>query len=96
MRGIKFIGIAGRVNKKGFTAVIVHRQYPLVLSVKVSWKQGIALGSEEGRVEGSGLLVRCGSRGRKFSIRAEILADWFVLPRWRRVFSARCGLNLYT
>lgn len=78
-----------------FTAVTVPRQYPLVLSVKVRWKQSKAMGSEEGRVKGSGLLVGC-SRGRKFSIRAEVVADWFVHPTRRRLFTARCGPNLYT
>jgi hypothetical protein len=44
------------------------RHYPLVLLVKVVWKQGKVLGSEEGKVMGSGLLGECG--------RGKALSDW--------------------
>ena len=51
-------------GNKNFTAVKVFRQHPLVLLVKVCRNQGRALGSEEGRVTGTGLFVVC-SRGQE-------------------------------
>lgn len=39
-----------------YTALNVSRQYPLVLLVKASWKQGAALRSKEGKVMAVGLL----------------------------------------
>jgi hypothetical protein len=42
-------------------------QCPLVLQVRVAWTQGKALGSEEDRRKGCGLLGEC-SRGKKLSI----------------------------
>jgi hypothetical protein len=46
-----------------FTLLNILSLFPLVLMVKVCWRQGKALRSEEGRTSGSGLL-RVGSRGK--------------------------------
>jgi hypothetical protein len=40
-----------------FTALEVPRQCPLVLLVNVSWRESRALGSEEDKVSGSGVLA---------------------------------------
>ena len=40
-----------------FTALEFPRQCPLVLLMKVSWRESRALGSEEGKVFGSGVLT---------------------------------------
>ena len=58
-----------------FTFLKIPRQCPLVLLLKVSWKQGKALRSEEGSVKGGGLLG-VWSWGKELSVRAE-----FGVPR---------------
>ena len=43
-------------RKKYSTVLNVHKLCPLVLLVKLGWKQGSVLGSEVGKVMGIGLL----------------------------------------
>ena len=44
-------------GEKKFTALEVPRQCPLVLLVKVSWRESRALGSEKDKVFGSEVLA---------------------------------------
>jgi len=44
------------IRRRQFTAQYVHRQYPLVLLQEAGRRQGRGLGSEEGKMMGSGLL----------------------------------------
>jgi hypothetical protein len=53
-----------------FTALKDLGEFPLVLLLKVGWKHGKELGSEECKMMGNGLLGVCG-RGKKLSIGAE-------------------------
>jgi hypothetical protein len=53
-----------------FTFLKIPRQCPLVLLVKVGWKQGKVLRSEEGSVKGGGLLG-VWSWGKELNVRAE-------------------------
>jgi len=46
-----------RERETKFTAVQVRRQCPLVLLVKVSWRESRAFGSEDDKVFGSGVLA---------------------------------------
>jgi hypothetical protein len=57
-KGTTFIMTGG--GDKKFTTLKAPRQYPLVLLVKIGWKEGRAMGSEERSALGSGILGVCG------------------------------------
>jgi hypothetical protein len=45
-------------GKQTFIALKVHRLCPLVLPIKLGWREGALLGSEEGKVTRSGLILQ--------------------------------------
>lgn len=47
-------------GERKFTTLKAPRRYPFVLLVKIDWKQGRAMGSEESSVLGSVVLGVCG------------------------------------
>jgi len=60
-------------RERAFTVLRFSIQCPLVLLVKLDWKQGTALGSEEGKVMGSDS-SQYGAKGRSWAVGVEFCA----------------------
>jgi hypothetical protein len=65
---------------KDFTDLIVLRQCPLALLLKVGWRHIRALGSEPGTVMGRGLLeYAAGGRSRTFGLHLQHCGGLYVV-----------------
>jgi hypothetical protein len=58
--------LVGQITQE-FVTLKIRRKYPLVLLVRLGWRQGITLGSDESTVIGN-CIVSIYRRGKKLSI----------------------------